>query len=300
MVRWLQLVNQYWYIKCYTFYGFFKKKFIYLFLDALSLHWFFFFFGVDFLRFSLASASRDCSPVVVLGRLVVVASLVAERGLSSCGTRPQLPRGLWDLPRPGMEAISPALAGGFLSTTPQGKSQFYGFWQTHSDMYLPTQHHTEFLYCPQPVLEAGDRGDRESHLRRGSHEGEMAPEGRTASSFQFGFWCQVQACLVWDEPLQGQHACLLQYPPCSHSFLFLPHSHALCLLPERKRSENARGDLVYIFPPGCDCGQGLSRSSQHSQHSQQAWLPAVKVSDNWIIFLNMGLTVYFYAHTMLV
>ena len=37
-----------------------------------------------------------------------------------------------------------------------------------------------------------------------------------------------------------------------------------------------------------------------SQHSQQAWLPAVKASDNWVIFLNMGLTVYFYAHTMLV
>ena len=274
--------------------GFKKKLFIYFWMHWVFID-FFFCRGLPqvFFSFSKQGLLSSCGA----GRLVVVASLVAERRLSSCGTRPQLPCGLWDLPRPGMEAISPALAGRFLSTTPQGKSQFYGFWQTHSDMYLPTQHHTEFLYCPQPVLEAGGWGDRESHLRRGSHEREMAPEGRTVSSFQFGFWCQVQACSVGDEPLQGQHACLLQYPPCSHSFLFLPHSHVLCLLPERKRSENAHGDLVYIFPPGCDCGQGLSSSSQHSQ---QAWLPAVKASDNWVIFLNMGLTVYFYAHTMLV
>ena len=64
---------------------------------------------------------------MVSGLLIVVASLAAERGLSSCGTRPQLPRGMWDLPGPGIEADSPALAGGFLSTAPQGKSQFYGF-----------------------------------------------------------------------------------------------------------------------------------------------------------------------------
>ena len=79
---------------------------------------FFFFFGVDFLRFSLVSASRDYSLVVVFGLLIVVASLVAERGLSSRGTRPQLPHGIWDLPGPGMEAVSPALAGRFLSTAP--------------------------------------------------------------------------------------------------------------------------------------------------------------------------------------
>lgn len=131
-------------------------------------------------------------------------------------------------------------------------------------MYLPTQHQTEFLHRPQAVLEAGDRGDGASHLRSGSHEIEMAPEGRTASSCQFGFWFQVQARSAWEEPLQGQRACLLQYPPCSHAFLFLPHSHALCLLRERKHGENARGDLVYVLPPGCDCGQGLPRSSQHS------------------------------------
>ena len=41
--------------------------------------------------------------------------------LSSCGARAQLLRGMWDLPRPGLEPLSPALAGGFLTTAPPGK-----------------------------------------------------------------------------------------------------------------------------------------------------------------------------------
>ena len=28
---------------------------------------------------------------------------------------------MWDLPRPGLEPVSPALAGGFLTTVPPGK-----------------------------------------------------------------------------------------------------------------------------------------------------------------------------------
>ena len=44
-----------------------------------------------------------------------------ERRLSSCGTRAQLIRGMWDLPGPGLKPMSPALAGGFLTTTPPGK-----------------------------------------------------------------------------------------------------------------------------------------------------------------------------------
>ena len=44
-----------------------------------------------------------------------------ERRVSSCGARAQLPRGTWDLPRPGLEPVSPALAGRFLTTAPPGK-----------------------------------------------------------------------------------------------------------------------------------------------------------------------------------
>ena len=62
----------------------------------------------------------------VRGPLTTAASLVAEhrlqtRRLSSCGPRAQLLRGMWDLPRPGLEPVSPALAGRFSTTAPPGK-----------------------------------------------------------------------------------------------------------------------------------------------------------------------------------
>ena len=64
--------------------------------------------------------------IAVRGPLTVAASPVAEhrlqtRRLSSCGSRAQLLRGMWDLPRPGLEPVSPALVGGFLTTAPPGK-----------------------------------------------------------------------------------------------------------------------------------------------------------------------------------
>ena len=43
-------------------------------------------------------------------------------GFSSCSAWAQLPHGTWDLPRPGIELMSPELAGGFLTTGPLGKS----------------------------------------------------------------------------------------------------------------------------------------------------------------------------------
>ena len=44
-----------------------------------------------------------------------------ELSLSSCGPPAQLPRSMWDLPGPGIEPLSPALAGRFLSAGPPGK-----------------------------------------------------------------------------------------------------------------------------------------------------------------------------------
>ena len=32
---------------------------------------------------------------------------------------------MWDLPGPGLEPVSPALAGGFLTTAPPGKSYIF-------------------------------------------------------------------------------------------------------------------------------------------------------------------------------
>ena len=64
--------------------------------------------------------------IAVCGPLTVAASLVAEHRLqthrlSSCGSWAQLLRGMWDLPRPGHEPVSPALAGRFSTTAPPGK-----------------------------------------------------------------------------------------------------------------------------------------------------------------------------------
>ena len=49
-------------------------------------------------------------------RLNNCGSWVPERRLSSCGTWALLLCGFWDLPRPGMEPMSPASAGKFLTT----------------------------------------------------------------------------------------------------------------------------------------------------------------------------------------
>ena len=71
------------------------------------------------------SSCREGAPlfIAVRGPLTIAASLVAEhrlqtRRLSDCGSRAQLLRGMWDLPRPGPEPASPALAGRFSTTAP--------------------------------------------------------------------------------------------------------------------------------------------------------------------------------------
>ena len=86
------------------------------------------------LRFC-ARASSSCGKrgplfIAVRGPLIIAASLVAEHRLqthrlSSCGSRAQLLRGMWDLPRPGLEPASPALAGRLSTTAPPGKPSPY-------------------------------------------------------------------------------------------------------------------------------------------------------------------------------
>ena len=64
--------------------------------------------------------------LAVHGPLTIAASPVAEhrlqmRRLSNCGSQAQLLHGMWDLPRPGLEPVFPALAGRFSTTVPPGK-----------------------------------------------------------------------------------------------------------------------------------------------------------------------------------
>ena len=63
--------------------------------------------------------------IAVRWPLTIAASLVEHRlqtrRLSNCGSRAQLLHGMWDLPRPGLETVSPPLAGRFSTTAPPGK-----------------------------------------------------------------------------------------------------------------------------------------------------------------------------------
>ena len=65
---------------------------------------------------SCGARASQCSS---FSRCVVWATGCA--GLSSCGTWAQLPLGMWDFPRPGIEPVCPALAGRFSTTGPLGK-----------------------------------------------------------------------------------------------------------------------------------------------------------------------------------
>ena len=99
---------------------------------------------VGFLQLQLAGATLHCgawashcgdfsccgawalgmwASVVVAHGLSSCGSRTLECRLSSCGARAQLLHGMWDLPRPGLKPVSPALAGRFLTTVPRGKSQ---------------------------------------------------------------------------------------------------------------------------------------------------------------------------------
>ena len=50
-------------------------------------------------------------------------SQAPEHQFSCCGVWAQSPQGTWNLPRPGIECVSPALAGRFIATEPPEKPQ---------------------------------------------------------------------------------------------------------------------------------------------------------------------------------
>ena len=103
-----------------------------------------FFLAVLGLRFC-ARAFSSCGKrgplfIAVCGPLTVAASLVAEhrlqtRRLSSCGSRAQLLRGMWDLSGPGLEPVSPALAGRLSTTVPPGKPYIW-LLNTHISQFI--------------------------------------------------------------------------------------------------------------------------------------------------------------------
>ena len=121
------------------------------------------------LRFCVR-ASSSCGEqgplfTAVRGPLTIAASLVAEHRLqmhrlSSCGSRAQVLRGMWDLPSPGLEPVSPALAGRFLTTAPPGKPHQLAFnvsflnWKDRAKNYQMIK---ESLRCEKWRLELTNR-----------------------------------------------------------------------------------------------------------------------------------------------
>ena len=113
-----------------------QSKIFFKFINLLYL-----FLAVLGLRFC-ARAFSSCGErgplfIAVRGPLTIAASLFAEHRLqkcrlSSCGSRAQLLRGMWDLPRPGLEPVFPAWAGGFSTTAPPGKPWSKILWGIHS------------------------------------------------------------------------------------------------------------------------------------------------------------------------
>ena len=109
-------------------------------LFPLSSFFFFFFLSICFLNLFIygcvglrfcARAFSSCGKrgplfIAMRGPLTIVASPVVEhrlqtRRLSNCGSRAYSLRDTWDLPRAGLEPVSPASAGRFSTTAPPGK-----------------------------------------------------------------------------------------------------------------------------------------------------------------------------------
>ena len=108
------------------------KKYVFCkFLGFLKIIYLFIYFWLCWVFVSVRGLFSSCGKrgplfITVRGPLTLEASLVAEhrlqtRRLSSCGSQAQLLRGMWDLPRPGLEPMSPALAGRLSTTAPPGK-----------------------------------------------------------------------------------------------------------------------------------------------------------------------------------
>ena len=158
--------------------------------------------------------------IAVRRPLTIAASLVAEHRLqmhrlSNCGSRAQLLRSMWDLPRPGLEPVSPALAGRVSTTVPPGKPHLFLvlnkfiLWKQTSPSFIPISfykytllQHLFFNVIPTPVgapspLHPPDFCPPSGpQLRRHPELCEIRQLGMASTSLRAPFLC-VSSC---DEP----------------------------------------------------------------------------------------------------
>ena len=134
-----------------------REEFLFLFFKIIYL-WFLFLavLGLSFCARAFSSCGK-WGPLFIAARgpLTIAASLVAEQRLqtlrlSSCGSWAQLLRGMWDLPRPGLEPMSPALAGRFSTTAPPGKprEEFLRIYCTSHFSYFWSLEPNRSFSCP--------------------------------------------------------------------------------------------------------------------------------------------------------
>ena len=102
--------------------AFFKSNFIYLFMAVLDLRccvsatlWLVCAWASHCCGFSCGARALGCSG------FRSCSSRAPEDSFNSCHEWALLLCGTWDLPRPGIKPVSPALAGGFFTTAPPGK-----------------------------------------------------------------------------------------------------------------------------------------------------------------------------------
>ena len=110
--------------------------------------------------------------IAMRGPLTIAASPVVEhrlqmRRLSNCGSRAQPLCGMWDPPRPGLEPVSPALAGRLSTTALPGKPKRMSILKTASGNSACSGLRTTALGCLyNEVLMTG--GELISHWIPGS------------------------------------------------------------------------------------------------------------------------------------
>ena len=107
----------------------------YLFIFYFWLCWVFIsVWGLSPVAVSGGHSSSRCVGLSLSRPLIAEQRLQTLR-LSSCGSRAQLLRGMWDLPRPGLEPVSPSLAGRFSTTAPPGKPPSGHLTRCYSTQY---------------------------------------------------------------------------------------------------------------------------------------------------------------------
>ena len=166
--------------------------FCFLFFKQLTLFIYLFiylFMAVLGLRFC-ARAFSSCGKrrplfIAVRGPLTIAASLVAEhrlqtRKLSNCGSRAQLLRGVWDLPRPGLRTHIPCIGRQILNHCATRGALAFVFLSkdflilTSSSLFLCFSLPSYISdFCPCSMVEGRKREGRKEKVggRKGEREG---------------------------------------------------------------------------------------------------------------------------------